>query len=157
MAEATTEETVETPDPEAKEKSEAKGLRGQLENALKDNKKLRSTILTEAYVKLDLDTETGLGKAIAKEYDGAASFDALAAYAKDEYGHEYTAPVTEPVTNEAITQGHAALDQVGQTAGSVPVSPTDGDVLAKAEAEGDYETTMAIKGQQMADMMRNRR
>ncbi|GAG00928.1 unnamed protein product, partial [marine sediment metagenome] len=56
-----------------------------------------------------------------------------------------------------ITQGHEALDQVGQTAGSVPVTPTDGDVLAKAEAEGDYKTTMALKGQQMADMMQQRR
>ena len=158
MAEATTEETVETPDPEAKAKTEAKGLRGQLENALDDNKKLRSTILTEAYVKLDLDTETGLGKAIAKEYEGEASFDALAAYAKDEYGHEYAAPeVQEDPVVQDIAQGHQALDQIGRTAGSIPVAPTDGDTLAEAEAKGDYATTMQIKSQQMADMMRQRR
>jgi len=157
MAEPTTDPVEVAPDPEAKEKSEAKGLRGQLEKSLGENKKLRSTILTDAYAKLELDTESGLGKAIAKEYEGEASFDALAEYAKNEYGHEVTEAAPDNPVVEPITQGHDALDQIGQTAGSVPISPTVGDDLAKAEAEGDYNTTMAIKGQQMAEMMRQRR
>lgn len=145
----TTEDSGQKPE-------EAKGLRKQLESALDDNKKLRSTILGEAYAGLDLDPTTGLGKAIAKEYDGEASAEALAAYAKDEYGYVYVKPDAAPEVNPqvaVIAQEQAALDKAGQVAGSVPVAPTEGDVLGKAEAEGDYRTTMAIKGQQLADML----
>ena len=142
-----TEQSDKTDKPE-----EARGLRKQLNEAHATIAKQRTDILTPAYEKLNLNPESGLGKAIAKEYEGEASFDALAKYAKDEYGHEFT-PVDNAHPQAAeIVQGQAALDQVGQTAGSV-VAPTEGDVLAKAEAEGDYVTTMAIKGQQLADML----
>jgi hypothetical protein len=153
----TTTETVEQTD-KAEEKSEAKGLRAKLEESLAETKKLRADALVSAYEKLGLSTNDGLGKAIAKEYDGEANYDALAAYAKNEYGHDPVVAENPPhPQSQAIAQGHQALEQVAQTAGSVPVTPTAGDALAKAEAEGDYATTMAIKGQQMADMMRNRR
>ena len=151
MDEETTEVAEKTEKPE-----EAKGLRKQLNDAHAVIAKQRTDILTPAYDQLGLDPTKELGKAIAKEYEGEASFDALAKYAKDEYGYEV--PVTEASHPEAgaIAQGQAALDQIGQTAGSV-VSPTEGDNLAKAEAEGDYATTMAIKGQRVADMMRGNR
>ncbi len=42
------------------------------------------------------------------------------------------------------------------TAGSV-AAPTQVDALAKAEAEGDHATSLAIKGQQMAEMLKPRR
>ncbi len=148
MSEEETPEVAEKTDkPE-----EAKGLRKQLNDAHAVIAKQRTDILTPAYEKLNLNPENGLGKAIAKEYEGEASYEALAKYAKDEYGHEFTPVDTTHPEAEAIVQGQAALDQVGQTAGSV-VAPTQDDALAKAEAEGDYATTMAIKGQQLADML----
>ncbi len=148
MDEETTEVTEKTEKPE-----EAKGLRKQLNDAHAVIAKQRTDILTPAYEQLGLDPSKELGKAIAKEYEGEASFDALAKYAKDEYGYEHTA--LDPTHPDAaiIAQGQAALDQVGQSAGSV-VTPTQGDNLAKAEAEGDYATTMAIKGQQLAALLK---
>ena len=89
-----------------------------------------------------------------KEYDGEMSKDAILGYAVSEYSYEAGEGVIHPQA-EAIAQGQAALDQVGQTAGSL-VAPTQDDVLAKAEAEGDYATTLAIKGQQVADAMNRR-
>ena len=158
MSEETTE-TTEAPT------EEPKGLRatiskqsGQLKDQQTEIATLTTQLLATAYEELNLDPEKELGKAIAKEYTGAPNVDALAAYAKEEYG--YVRPeAVEPVTPQAqqIAQGHAALDQVGQTAGSVPLAPEEGDVLAQAEAAGDYGTTMAIKGQQMADMLKTRR
>ena len=147
---ATTEVTEKTDKPE-----EAKGLRKQLNDAHAVIAKQRTDILTPAYEQLGLDPSKELGKAIAKEYEGEASYDALAKYAKDEYGYEHIA--ADPAHPQAadIAQGQAALDQVGQTAGSV-VAPTEGDTLAKAEAEGDYATTMQIKGNQVAEMFRGR-
>ena len=148
------EGTTETPEPET-----GKGLRAQLEKQVDKVKDRDATIadlttklLSQAYADLNLDPTTGLGKAIAKEYEGDPTLAGLSAYAKDEYGYEHTP--ADPAHPEAaiIAQGQAALDQVGQTAGSV-VDSTPGEVLAKAEAEGDYATTMAIKGQQLADML----
>jgi hypothetical protein len=144
--EATTEATEETG-----EKETGKGLRAQLEASLKREKTLKTQILDAAYDAIGLDTSTGLGKAISKEYEGEASQDALASYAKDEYG--WDAPEQEAVHPEAvaIAQGTGQLDQIGQTAGSVS-TPTKGDDLSEAEAQGDYATTMAIKSQQVVDM-----
>ncbi len=147
MDEETTEVAEKTDKPE-----EAKGLRKQLNDAHAVIAKQRTDILTPAYSQLGLDPTKELGKAIAKEYEGEASFDALAAYAKAEYGYEHTPVDPAHPDAVAIAQGQAALDQVGQVAGSV-VAPTQGDVLGKAEAEGDYATTMAIKGQQLAAML----
>ena len=147
---ATTEVTEKTEKPE-----EAKGLRKQLNDAHAVIAKQRTDILTPAYEQLGLDPSKELGKAIAKEYEGEASFDALAKFAKEEYGYEHTpADPSHPQAAE-IAQGQAALDQIGQTAGSV-VAPNEGDVLAKAEADGDYATTMAIKGQRVADQLLRR-
>ena len=149
--------TTETPEQET-----GKGLRAQLEKQIgltkveqDKNAVLTTQLLANAYQDLNLDPATGLGKAIAKEYDGDPTLEGLAKYAKDEYDYEHTP--ADPTHPDAaiIAQGQAALDQVGQTAGSV-VAPTEGDRLAKAEAEGDYATTMAIKGQQVADLMTRR-
>ena len=150
MSEEITETTEQAP--------EAKGLRAKLEETLAENTRLRANALTEAFDKLGLETTSGLGKAIAKEYDGEANYDALAAYAHDEYGHSPKEEEEETPTPQAqaVNQGHQRLEQVAQTSGSVPVTPEVGDALAKAEAEGDYATTMQIKSQQMSDMMRRR-
>ena len=147
-------ETLETPEevPDT-----GKGLRAQLEKANSDLKVYREKERVGAFEANGLDTTKGQGKAFVRGYDGENSVEAVATYLKEEYEYVYEAPEGEHPQAQAIAQGQAALDQIGQTAGSVPVVPSEGDVLAKAEAEGDYKKTMAIKGQQMADMMRTRR
>jgi hypothetical protein len=156
MSEETTETEEVTEEP--------KGLRatiskqsGQLKDKDAEIADLTTQLLQTAYEDIGLDPSTALGKAIAKEYVGAPNVDALAAYAKEEYDYTFEGQATQSPEGQVIAQGHAALDQIGQTAGSVPVAPTEGGVLAEAEAAGDYATTMAIKGQQMADMMRTKR
>ena len=144
-------ETEETTQPE----NEAKGLRAQLETALDKLKAHDAKDRDRAFSDAGLDITKGVGKAVYKEYEGEMGKDEILAYASTEYSYEAGEGVQHPQA-EAIAQGQAALDQVGQTAGSV-ASPTQDDVLAKAEAEGDYGTTMAIKGQQVADMFRTRR
>ena len=153
MDEEVTTETTE---------SEGKGLRGQLEKSIgtvKDRDDtiatLKTQLLAQAYVDLSLDPTKELGKAIAKEYDGEPTLEGLAAYAKEEYGYVPPAVATEVNPQVAVIgQEQAALDQAGEVAGSVPVAPTEGDALAKAEADGDYKTTLAIKSQQLADSLK---
>jgi len=143
------EETTETTDEATPETG--KGLRAQLEKTLAENKELKADKLGSTFASLGLELDKGLGKAIAKEYDGALSKEAVAQFAQAEYG--YVAPEIVPQHPDApvITQEHARLDQVGQTAGSV-AAPTQDEQLAAAEAAGDYTTTMSIKGGQVAKM-----
>ena len=150
-------ETTETPEETAEQPDTGKGLRAQLEKANAELKGYRTAERADAFRDNGLDPEKGQGKAFARGYDGENTAEAVAKYLQDEYEYVFEAPEGEHPQAEAIAQGHAALDQIGQTAGSVPVSPTEGDVLAKAESDGDYKTTMAIKSQQMAEMMRRNR
>lgn len=151
MDEATTD--TETTD-EAPKGDAPKQLRDALKRANAENTKLKGQIMAGAYEELGLDRESGLGKAINKEYDGDTSLEALTAYAKDEYG--YTPPVgTDHAEAGTITTQQAQLDAASQGAGSV-IPPSEADALAAAEASGDVATSMAIKGDQVARMFQGR-
>jgi len=148
MAEAT-EETTETTEVEP----EAKGLRAQNDQLRKKVRDLEATEANGTIAGLGLTLETGIGLVLSEQFNKGDLALGDIAEAAIKYGH--VVPEAQPVVHpeaEAIAQGQAVLDQIGQTAGSV-APPTQGDALAKAEAEGDYATTLAIKGQQLADMM----
>jgi hypothetical protein len=89
--------------------------------------RLKTDAMNRAYASLDLNQESGIGRAAAQTYEGEA--DGLAQYVLDEYEYVY-APDNPAMP--AITNGHAALDMIGQTAGSIPMNPTEGDEFAKA-------------------------
>ena len=145
----TTEETV---DDGTKDSGPIKALRAAEKAARNQASEYRTLLMKQAYADIGLTSDSGLGKAIAKEYDGVPTIEALTAFASEEYG--YTKPAGEDHAQaQTIVAGQAALDQAAQGAGSA--TPTDtADALAKAEAEGDYKTSMAIKSQQVAEMFR---
>jgi len=155
----TQEETPEVEaTPDEKPVSEGKGLRAQNDEL---RAKLRAAESRERDVilgNLQLDPAVGIGLVLTEQYDAGDLPLADIAAAAAKYGH--VTPEAQPAPHpqaEQIAQGQAQLDSIGQTAGSV-VPPTPEDALQKAEAEGDYATTLAIKGQQMADMLKpNRR
>ena len=84
-----------------------------------ENKELRSRILESDLAAIGLKSDEGLGKAIAKEYEGELTTEALATFARDEYGHD--SGVTTQVPAEV--QSLDTLDTVLQT--SVPVTPVE--------------------------------
>ena len=132
----------------------AGGLRKQLEAALERERTLRNHILTQSYEQLGLDPSQGLGKAIAKEYSGEASYDALASYAESEYG--YVAPQPEPETLPIVTEvaeKQMKLDELQNTSGSI-AEPAPIERIAAAEQEGDYLTAMRLKNQQLQNMLK---
>ncbi len=140
---------------EAQDKDSGGGLRKQLEKALEENRGLKADKRDEILAGIGLDPETGLGKALAEKFDaGDATIENLAEIATNQYGH-VVLEGEHPMAQQ-IAQGQKQIDEVGKTAGSI-AAPSQSDALAKAEAEGDYATTMAIKGQQMADMLKTRR
>ena len=149
-----TEEAVDAP-TEAAKPDDAKGLRKQLADAHQTIATMRTGLLDPAYQKLGLNPEAGLGKAIAKEYDGAASYEALAEFAQTEYGH--VAPEVEADAHPQAAAIHAEAEKLDKVAGSAMsvVPTTQLDDLATAEADGDYQKTLDIKGQQLADMLKH--
>lgn len=150
----TTEAAVET---EPVKEETGGSLRAKLEEALAENKTLKAEKLDAAFTDIGLSPTTGLGKAIAKEYDGAPTTEALAEYAKIEYEWEKpVAPVTDPPVAQEIATEQAALDAASQTAGSVPIVPSEADDLAAAEAAGDYQKTLDIKSRQIEAQIRGR-
>ena len=153
----TTAETPQTPEdaqgstetPDSKETGG--GLRKELERTKAENKELRESVRTNAFGSAGIDTTTGLGKAIAQVYDGENTAEAIQKFATEEYGWQPTAPDESHPAAQAIQEGNARMEQVGQHSGSVaPVSQANS--LAEAEAKGDYATAMSIKAAQLQGM-----
>lgn len=158
----TTRESTESPEDAVQEaeptdggKDTGGGLRKQLETSLAENKKLKADARARAFKDAGLDTSNGLGKAISQVYEGEATQEAVAEFAKDEYGWQRAPSDAHPQAEQIETE-QARVDEVGNTAGSI-VPPSEADALATAEAAGDYGTTLNIKGQQMAEMLKPRR
>ena len=138
---------------EVEPQPEAKGLRAQVEALSKENREYKVKERDGIISDLGLEISTGLGLALVEQFDkGDLALGDIASTATDKYGH-VVALTPDPAhpQAQAITEGTERLEAVAQTAGSV-ANPTADDLLAKAEAEGDYRTTMAIKGAQVAEM-----
>ena len=155
----TTQESAQTPEDAAGTteaadagKDTGGGLRKQLENSLAEVKELKADKRKRAFDDAGLDTTKGLGKAIHQVYEGEATKEAVVEFAKSEY--DWTPPVSDehPQAQQIQTE-QARADQLTDTAGSV-APPSTADQLAKAEAEGDYRTAMAIKSQQVESMFK---
>ena len=126
--------------------SEGGGLRTQLEAALAENRELKGEKRDGIIQGLGLQTDKGLGLALAEQFDrGEIGLDAIASTATEKYGHivPETAPPAHP-QQQQIQQGQQQLDQVNAQAGSIP-QPTVHDQIAQAEAEGRWQDAMALK------------
>ena len=158
----TTAETSQTPEDDqgstetADSKETGGGLRKELERSKAENKTLRESVRINAFSNAGIDTSTGLGKAIAQVYDGENTAEAIQKFANEEYGWVATQQVADHPAAQAIHEGNARQEQMQQQSGSI-VPPTNQDALAKAEAEGDWDTTMAIKSRQVQEMFDRQR
>lgn len=154
----TTQETTEIIDSEATDTPTETGGPRELRDALKKEKELshkyRSQLMTGVFDEIGLNPETGLGKAIAKEYDGEPTTEALTGYAKEEYGYEVPETPENPKA-PAITEGQKQLDAVNTQ--SQPVTPnSESEALKEAQATGDYATAGAIKAKRVEQMFKRR-
>jgi len=147
----TTQEAPTT--EEATEETSGGGLRKKLTEANAKVKDLEAKERKRAFADAGFDVETGMGKAVARTYDGDPEKDSILKFALDEYGYQPApAPeVTHPQA-EQISLGQAQLDQVGNVAGS-EVRTTREERLVKARQDGDYGAEGAIMAAQMQDMM----
>jgi len=115
---------------------------------------------------IGLDPAKGLGKAIAKSYEGTFSADAIAAYALDEFSHEPVAAVPEPVTEpppvapeptDAEAAQQAQTQVMGSTEGAPPIDnevtpqqkmdslmPKPGQAMSEADRVNYYGAAEAL-------------
>jgi hypothetical protein len=122
-------------------------LRAAYKREKAENKKLKAQLMETAYQQAGLDTSSGLGKAIARLYDGEPDTESILAYAKEEFGYEQT-PTPENPAQPVIQQQQATLDAINQV--GTPVNPqTEIEALVEAEKSGDFVTAGAIKAQQL--------
>ncbi len=104
-------------------------LRAAYKRLKDENKELRADAMQTHLATFDLNTQSGLGVAVAKHYDGPVNAEALATHLRDEYGIE--SAVTPPASEE--TQALDRLDQAMQN--SVPVEPAP--IVAPGQAAID--------------------
>ncbi len=76
---------------------------------------------------IGLEVGKGLGKAIAQNYDGDTTAEAIAAFAKSEYEHEYV-PQQAPQAQE-MQAAQQRADTFGQA--SAPMQPVSGEDIIR--------------------------
>jgi hypothetical protein len=149
---STTEETIDIVDDGDEGGLTAPKPLREAYNRIKDeNRRLKAEVMLSAYEGAGLDPTKGLGKAIAKEYDGEPSKEALLEFAKTEYGYEPPSTTQHEQTVQ-ITEGNRRIEQVVASSGSsVPL--TDKEALRKASAEGDLVTAGRIKAAKLRALL----
>jgi hypothetical protein len=148
--EAPVEDVATAPVPE-----EPKGLRAQNDALRAENRQLKAEKKDDVLKGLGLRADTGLGLVLTEQFErGDIALDQIATTAVDKYGH--TVPEVQPPAHPAqaqIQQGYQALDGVAPAAGSI-APPTQSELLAKAEAEGNTDASIAMKSAQIGQMLR---
>lgn len=140
---------AEPEDVTAEQPQAPKQLRDALKKAQQEAAEAKGKLLSQSYESIGLDPEQGLGRAVSMLYTGDG--DDLEDFVAAEFDYHYTGP-ENPLLGQ-ISREQARLDQAAAGAGSVPIRSED-DVLARAEAAGDVNTAMAIKSNQLTELIR---
>lgn len=120
-------------------------LREWAERVARENTQLRTQLVDGQLREIGLDPETGLGKAIRKEFREPVTEGAVATYASEEYGYTFTPPPPAPAGEaepEAEPSGRAAelrataegMDAVIGASSSAPEPVSLADQLAAFNA-----------------------
>ncbi len=133
-------------EPTETQESEGSALRKKLEEVLAENKAYKARERERAFKDAGYDPQDGHGKALAKLYDGDPDPAAIAQFAKDEFGWE--PPAATPSPEQQRAEGEQRLQQLNSNA-LPPRDPSDDDLIAKAEAEGDWLTFNRLNAQKL--------
>lgn len=149
--------TDETTTNENEQPSGPPELRAALDRKTEEAKKYRGLLMQSAFSSLGFDPSKGLGKAIAKEFDGEPTVEAISAYAAEEYGWEPPSkeetPPVQPTPQQAIQQpAQQRVDQAIQQSTPANANTLD-QQIQDAEAKGDWITAMSLKTQKLTESL----
>lgn len=140
-------------------------LRKQLEEVLAENKELKSERWSRIYEEAGLPE--GARDVFGKVYEGEASVEAVREYAEqagfrlnDTQQAEGTDPAPEgqqpSMAEVQREQAQGRLD-AAQSASLPPDKPSTEQQILEAQANGDWETSFALKSQLLDEQRRTRR
>ena len=142
----------DTPNVESTDE-DPKGMRAIISEQAAELRQLKGEKKDAILSDLGLSADKGLGLALSESFErGDVTLDNLASTATEKYGHVVPDAAAAPSHPQAaqVQEQQARLDQVGATAGAIPVAPTDEQRLLEAEQNRDNAQTMAMKGQEVA-------
>ena len=115
--------------------------------------------IDNVFGKLGLSTDKGFGKALKQVYDGPVNTEAVAQFAKDEYGYEsteqvqeITQPVVEPIVQDDARSRVAALD--ANSTSDVPLNVNE--QLAQVLKGASVKDSLRAKLNIMDDVKNNK-
>lgn len=116
------------------------------------NTELTSKLMQSAFKEAGLNPLEGLGKAVAKLYEGEPDAAAVAQFAKEEYGWSGSAQTSSADTASAVAAGQQRVDSA--LAGSSPITaePELRQQIQEAERAGDWTTALALKTRALKDI-----
>ena len=151
----TLENEVEDTENE-QESSVLRALRRELKNVKKERDELRGFQRTATFKEAGLDPNKGIGKAVARLYDGELDVDAIREFAAAEFDWEPDASQT--TTQQELTEVEQERLSAQQRADQLrtqtsPVLPPDLEKqIEDAEKAGDIRASIALKRQKLANV-----
>ena len=150
------ENEVENTVEETQEDNTAiKQMRERIKELEGVEKEYKSVKMDKIVQDAGFDPASGQGKALKDLYKGELEVDAVKKFAEENYGWSSETP-TE-VTQEQAQKSRVATSQESLDTGieaSVPVEPVGvEDQIAQAQADGDWQTSSALKADQLRALL----
>jgi len=143
-----------TVDETQEESNPLKQLREQLKKTEAENKELKSVMADSVFKEAGFDTSAGEGKALKSLYDGELKPDAIKQFASENYGWGQSSEVDQEqdAQRSRVITSQESLDTVIEA--SVPVEPVGiDDQINQAQADGDWQTSSALKAEKLKALM----
>ena len=132
-----------------------KSMRERIKELEGVEKEYKSVQMGNAIKDAGFDTNSGQGKALKDLYKGELNPDSIKQFAADNYGWGSETP-TEVSPQDAqrsrVITSQESLDTVIEA--SVPVEPVGiDDQINQAQADGDWQTSSALKAEKLKALM----
>ena len=139
-------------DPTELDQADGGQLRQMLEGAIEENRALKGEVKAHVYDQAGFPLDTPRGKALAQLHDGELSPQAVRDFAAERFGWGQTSSEASQVEAIALarSEGESRLDQVASFAYSDV--DTEESRIAKAEADGDWDTFNKLSAEKLRRM-----
>lgn len=130
-----------------------KSMRERIKELEAVEKEYKSVKMETAIKDAGFDPSTGAGKALKDLYKGELEADAIKEFAS-QYGWGEVLPkeTQQELQRQRVVSSQANLDTVIEA--SVPVEPVGiDDQIAQAQADGDWQTSSALKADKLKALM----
>tara|TARA_Y100001935_G_scaffold253447_1_gene259659 strand:- start:302 stop:766 length:465 start_codon:yes stop_codon:yes gene_type:complete len=150
------ENEVENTVEETQEDNTAiKQMRERIKELEGVEKEYKSVKMDSVIQDAGFDPASGQGKALKDLYKGELEVDAVKKFAEENYGWSSETPTEvtqEQAQKSRVVTSQESLDTVIEA--SVPVEPVGvEDQIAQAQADGDWQTSSALKADQLRALL----